>query len=121
MALGRLFLSSVGVGFDLVICTPDPPSTWYIQISFEPTPNWAFETKMYFPSGAQLGEVKLLFGSFETCFKPVPSGCMIQMFSLPSRSERRAIHCPSGENFGWLSKAIPPETSLACPPSMRSV
>ncbi len=100
MALGRLFLSSVGVGFDLVICTPEPPSTWYIQISLEPIPNCAFETKTYFPSGAQLGEVKSLFGSFETCFTPVPSGCMIQMFSLPSRSERNTIHCPSGENFG---------------------
>src|SRR5436190_3376867 len=121
MAFGRSFLFVVGVGFDLVICTPDPPSTWYIQISLEPIPNCAFETKMYLPSGAQPGEVNSLLGSFETCFKPVPSGCMIQMFSLPSRSERKAIHCPSGENFGWLSNAIPPEISFACPPSTGSV
>src|SRR5258708_36901077 len=121
MALGRLFLSVVGVGFDLVICTPEPPSTWYIQISLEPIPKAAFETKMYLPSGAQLGEVKSLLGSFETCFTPVPSGCMIQMFSLPSRSEINAIHLPSGETFGWLSKAMPPATSLACPPSIGSV
>src|SRR6266850_2137908 len=52
---------------------------------------------MYFPSGAQLGDVNSLLGSFETCFAPVPSGWMIQIFSLPSRSERNAIHCPSGE------------------------
>src|SRR6267142_70057 len=97
MAFGRLFLSVVGVAFDLVICTP------------EPIPNCAFETKMYLPSGAQLGDVNSLFGSLETCFTPAPSGCMIQMFSLPSRSERKAIHFPSGENFGWLSNAIPPE------------
>src|SRR2546430_7065260 len=89
MAFGRLFLSVVGVGFDLVICTPEPPSTWYIQISLEPIPNCAFETKMYFPSGAQLGEVNSLLASLETCFTPVPSGCMIQMFSLPSRSEMK--------------------------------
>src|SRR5713226_3019651 len=100
MALCRLFLSVVGVGFDLVICTPEPPSTWYIQASLEPIPNAAFETKIYFPSGAQLGDVNSLLGSFETCFAPVPSGCIIQMFSLPSRSEINAIHCPSGENFG---------------------
>src|SRR5205823_11326843 len=121
MALGRRFLSKFGVGLDLVICTPVPPSMWYIQTSLEPMPNCAFETKMYLPSGAQLGEVKSLFGSFETCFTPVPSGCMIQMFSLPSRSERNAIHWPSGENFGWLSNDIPPSISLACPPSMGSV
>src|SRR5712691_8961069 len=76
---------------------------------------------MYFPSGAQLGDVNSLFGSFETCFAPVPSGWMIQMFSLPSRSETKAIHCPSGENLGWLSNAIPPEISFACPPSIGSV
>src|SRR6266513_631430 len=121
MAFGRLFLSVVGVGFDLVICTPEPPSTWYIQISLETIPNCAFETKMYFPSGAQLGELNSLLASLETCFTPVPSGCMIQMFSLPSRSEMKVIHCPSGENFGWLSKAIPPEISFAWPPSMGSV
>src|SRR5260370_4266343 len=121
MALGRLFLSSVGVGFDLVICTPEPPSTWYLQLSLEPMPNCTFETKMDLQSGAQLGEVKLLFGSFDTCFTPVPSGCMIQMFSLPSRSEIKAIHWPSGENLGWLSKAMPPSISLAWPPSMGSV
>src|SRR6266849_2063335 len=121
MAFGRLFLSNVGVGLDVVICTPEPPSTWYIQISLEPIPNCSFETKMYLPSGAQLGEVKLLLGSFDTSFTPVPSGCMIQMLSLPSRSERNAIHWPSGENFGWLSNAIPPSISLACPPSMGSV
>src|SRR5256885_3631010 len=121
MAFGRLFLSVVGVGFDLVICTPEPPSTWYIQISLEPIPNCAFETNMYFPSGAQLGEVNSLLASLETCFTPVPSACMIQMFSLPSRSEMKVIHCPSGENFGWLSKAIPPEISFAWPPSMGSV
>src|SRR6266566_4540710 len=91
MAFGRSFLFVVGVGFDLVICTPDPPSTWYIQISLEPIPNCAFETKMYLPSGAQPGEVNSLLGSFETCFTPVPSGCMLQMFSLPSRSERKAF------------------------------
>src|SRR6266567_2184439 len=108
-------------GLDLVIWTPEPPSTWYIQISLEPIPNCAFETKMYMPSGAQLGEVKSLLGSFETCFMPVPSGCMIQMFSLPSRSEMNAIHLPSGENLGWLSKAMPPAMSLAWPPSMGSV
>src|SRR2546430_3492321 len=73
MAFGRLFLSVVGVGFDLVICTPEPPSTWYIQISLEPIPNCAFETKMYFPSGAQFGDVNSLLGSLETCFTPVPS------------------------------------------------
>src|SRR6266446_3478867 len=121
MALGRLFLSRFGVGLDLVICTPVPPSMWYIQISLEPIPNCAFETKMYFPPGAQLGEVKSLLGSFETCFTPVPSGCMIQMFSLPSRSEMKATQWPSGENLGWLSKAIPPSISLASPPSMGSV
>src|SRR5260370_9079683 len=121
MAFGRLFLSVVGVGFDLVICTPERPSTWYIQISLEPIPNCAFETKMYFPSGAQLGDVNSLLGSFETCFTPAPSGCMIQTFSLPSRSEMKVIHWPSGENFGWLSKAIPPEINFAWPPSMGSV
>src|SRR6267154_865657 len=121
MAFGRRFLSKFGVGLDLVICTPVPPSTWYIQISLEPMPNWAFETKMYLPSGAQLGEVKSLFGSFETCFAPVPSERIIQTFSVPSRSERKAIHLPSGENLGWLSKDIPPAMSLAWPPSMGSV
>jgi len=100
-----------------VICTPEPPSTWYIQISLEPIPNCAFETKMYLPSGAQLGDVNSLFGSLETCFTPAPSGCMIQMFSLPSRSERKAIHFPSGENFGWLSNAIPPEIKFCGPAS----
>src|SRR6266852_9888673 len=121
MALGLSRRGVVGVGFDLVICTPDPPSRWYIQISLEPIPNCAFETKIYLASGAQLGEVKSLLGSLETCLTPVPSACMIQMFSLPSRSERNAIHWPSGENFGWLSNAIPPAISLACPPSMGSV
>src|ERR1700745_1256029 len=116
MAFGRSCRLVVGVGLDLVICTPEPPSTWYIQISFEAIPNVAFETKMYFPSGAQLGEVKSLFASFETCFKPVPSGCMIQMFSRPSRSKTKPIHCRSGENFGCLQKAIPPLTSFAWPP-----
>src|SRR5580692_8013865 len=118
MVFGRRFRGVVGVGLDLVICTPVPPSTWYIQISLEPIPNAAFETNIYFPSGLQLGDVKSLFGSLETCFAPVPSGCMIQMFSLPSRSEMNAIHCPSGENFGWLSNIIPPEISFACPPSI---
>src|ERR1700740_2964584 len=121
MAFGRSRRGVVGVGFDLVICTPEPPSTWYIQISLEPIPNAAFETKMYLPSGAQPGEVKSLLGSLETCFATVPSGCMIQMFSLPSRSEMKVIHCPSGENFGWLSKAMPPEIRLACPPSTGRV
>src|SRR6266852_3854354 len=121
MALGRLFLSKVGVGLDLVICTPVPPSTWYIQISLEPIPNVAFETKMYLPSGAQLGDVKSLLGSFDICFTPVPSGCMIQTFSLPSRSEMKAIHWPSGENFGWLSKDMPPSINLALPPSIGKV
>src|SRR5882757_7360750 len=121
MAFGRLFLSRVGMGFDLEICTPVPPSTWYIQISLDPIPNWAFETKRYLPSGAQLGEVKSLFGSFETCFTPVPSACMIQIFSLPSRSEMNAIHLPSGENLGWLSKDMPASISLAWPPSIGSV
>src|SRR5439155_1497150 len=81
----------------------------------------AFETKMYLPSGDQLGEVKSLLGSFDTCFTPVPSGCMIQMFSLPSRSEMKAIHWPSGENFGWLSNDMPPSIGLAWPPSIGSV
>src|SRR6267142_1449068 len=99
MAFGRLFLSKAGIGFDFVICTPVPPSMWYIQISLEPIPNWAFETKMYLPSGAQLGDVKSLFGSFETCFTPVPSGCMIQRFSLPSRSEMNVIQLPSGKTW----------------------
>src|SRR5258708_30658824 len=121
MPCGRLFLSVVGVGFDLVICTPEPPSTWYIKLSLEPIPNCAFETKMYLPSGAQLGDVNSLFGSFLTSFSPAPSGCMIQMFSLPSRSERKAIHFPSGDHFGWLSNAIPPEISFAGPPPMGSV
>src|SRR5438874_11836375 len=121
MALGRRFLSRFGVGLDLVICTPVPPSMWYIQISHEPIPNCAFETKMYLLSGAQLGEVKSLLGSFETCFTPVPSGCMIQIFSLPSRSEMKAIHLPSGENLGWLSNAMPPSIGLAWPPSMGRV
>ena len=63
---------------------------------------------MYLPLGSQLGEANSLLGSLETCFAPVPSACMIQMLSLPSRSERNAIHCPSGENLGWLSKDMPP-------------
>src|SRR5260370_23429153 len=121
MAFGRLFLSVLGVGFDLVICTPEPPSTWYIQISLEPMPNWAFETNMYLPSGAQLGEVKSLLGSFETCFTAVPSGCMTPMFSLPSRSEINGIHLAASANFCWLSKANPPEVSFPCPPSIGGV
>src|SRR5260370_38637487 len=99
MAFGRLFLSVLGVGFDLVICTPEPPSTWYIQISLEPMPNWAFETNMYLPSGAQLGEVKSLLGSFETCFTAVPSAWLVQHVSSPSPSEVNQLHSPSGGNF----------------------
>src|SRR5258707_6826744 len=117
MALGRLFRSSVGMGLDLVICTPVPPSTWYIQISLEPIPNCAFETNMYLPSGAQLGEVKSLLGSFETCFTAVPSGCIIQMFSLPFRSEINMSHLPPGGNFVLVSQALPPAVKFACPPS----
>src|SRR5579871_5540353 len=97
---------------------PEPPSTWYIQISYAVIPKPALETKIYFPSGAHEGETKSLPGSFETCFGSLPSGFMIQMLSLPSRSERNAIHFPSGENLGWLSNAIPPEISFACPPSI---
>src|SRR5579859_3571174 len=100
---------------------PDPPSTWYIQISYDAIPAAAFDTKMYFPSGAHDGDTKSLPGSFETCFAPVPSGWMIQTLSVPSRSERNAIHFPSGENFGWLSNAMPPEINFACPPSIGSV
>ena len=84
-------------------------------------PNPAFDTKTYRPSGAQFGEAKTLFGSFDTCFGSAPSGCIIQMFSLPSRSEINAIHLPSGENLGWLSNAIPPEINFASPPSIGSV
>jgi hypothetical protein len=46
---------------------------------------------------------------------------MIQTFSPPSRSERKAIHFPSGEKRGWLSNGMPPEISLAWPPSTGSV
>src|SRR5262249_24757196 len=100
---------------------PEPPSMWYIQISYDAIPAPAFDTKMYFPSGDQDGETKSLAGSLEICFASFPSGCMIQMLSLPSRSDRNAIHFPSGENFGWLSNGIPPEMSDALPPSMGSV
>ena len=84
-------------------------------------PKPAFDTRTYWPSGVQFGEANSALGSLEVCFGSVPSGFMIQTFSLPSRSERKAIHLPSGENFGWLSKAMPPEMSLAWPPSMGSV
>src|SRR5260370_37112415 len=119
MAFERLFLSVLGVGFDLVICTPEPPSTWYIQISLEPMPNWAFETNMYLPSGAQLGEVKSLLGSFETCFTAVSSRFHVQMVSLPSRSEENLIPLPSSGTFCSLSKGDLPDMSLAWPPSVR--
>ena len=76
---------------------------------------------MYCPSGVQFGEANSAFVSFEICLASVPSGCMIQTFSLPSRSDKNAIHLPSGENFGWLSNAIPPSISFASPPSMGSV
>src|SRR5262245_14023505 len=121
MSLVRSSRLVVGVGLDLVIWTPVPPSTWYIQISRGPMPKWVFETWMYFPLGAQLGEAKSLLASLDTCFTPVPSACMIQMFSLPSRSEMKAIHCPSGENRGWLSNEMPPSMSLALPPSIGRV
>ena len=73
---------------------------WYIQISRGPMPKLVFDTKMYFPSGDQLGEANSLLGSFETCLGSLPSAFMIQTFSVPSRSDKNAIHLPSGENFG---------------------
>src|SRR5205085_4199056 len=100
---------------------PAPPSMWYIQISRGPMPKLVFETKMYLPSGDQLGEANSLLGSFETCLGSLPSAFMIQTFSMPSRSERNAIHLPSGENLGWLSKQRPPSINLAWPPSIGSM
>src|SRR5258707_7145197 len=117
MALGRLFRSSVGMGLDLVICTPVPPSTWYIQISLEPIPNCAFEINMYLPSGAQLGEVKSLLGSFETCFTPVPAGCMIPIVLLPFRTELEAFDLTAGDKFSWPSQGTQIDTSSALQPS----
>src|SRR5260370_33999919 len=112
MALGRLFFSKFGVGLDFVICTPVPPSTWYIQISLEPIPNCAFETKIYFPSGAQLGEVKSLLQSFENCFTAVSPECLIQMFALLSPSARQTIHRPSREHVSLQSNATPTENAF---------
>jgi len=37
---------------------------------------------------------------------------MVQTFSAPLRSLRKTIRFPSGENRGWLSKAIPPLISF---------
>ena len=43
------------------------------------------------------------------------------MFSAPLRSLRKTMVLPSGENFGWLSKDIPPTIRLASPPAIGSV
>src|SRR5215472_10307474 len=112
---------TMGLGFALVICTPEPPWMWYIQISNVLMPKPALETRTNWLSGVQLGDANSELGSLETCFGSLPSGFMIQTFSLPSRSDRKAIHLPSGENLGWLSKAMPPSISLAWPPSMGTV
>src|SRR5262249_39503984 len=121
IAFGRSCLRVAGEGFDFVIWIPDPPSTWYIQISRALIPKFVFDTKMYFPVGSHEGDAISLLGSFDTCFTPVPSVCITKTLSLPSRSERNAIHCPSGENFGCPSNDMPPSINFASPPSIGIV
>src|SRR5579871_6678498 len=48
---------------------PEPPSTWYIQISYAVFCLTKKKTKIYFPSGAHEGETKSLPGSSETGFR----------------------------------------------------
>ena len=73
---------------------------------------------------AALGELKKDFAAWDHASEnlhELPSARAIQTFSAPSRSLRNAMRSPSGEYFGWLSKARPVEMGFASPPSIGNV
>src|SRR3990170_3583132 len=96
----------MGAGLPLVTCTPEPPRTWYIHNSKVRCAQPVRETMTYSPSGVHAGDANSELLSLESFFGSLPPAFMIHRFSAPSRSERKAIHIPSGEKRGWLSKAI---------------
>src|SRR5258707_3630026 len=103
MKLRRCWGVVVGVGEDLVTCTPEPPWMLYIQISWVPRPSGLRDTRTYSQSGVQAGEIKSPCLSFLSCFGSDPSALAIHRLSEPSRSLVKAIILPSRENTGWLA------------------
>ena len=76
---------------------------------------------MYWPSGDQMGEAKLMRSDRVMMRGAEPSALAIQMFLEPLRSLMKAMCLPSGEKRGCWSQPVPLVMRVAGPPVMGMV
>ena len=76
---------------------------------------------MYCPSGVHAGEMKVVRSSRVMARAFRPSASTVQTFSAPERSLTKAMDCPSGDQRGCASNAVPLVIRVAVPPAMGRV